>query len=79
MGNEEIQDKVIKILSEVLCIKKNKINLDSHLIDDLCADSFNAVEILYAIEQEFKIKIPPSKLAKAMRVSDIINYVSGNQ
>lgn len=75
MVKEEIEKKVIEILMDVLSIKKDKINNESLLVEDLGADSFNAVEILYVIEQKFKVKIPKATLAKANKVKDISDYL----
>lgn len=46
-----------KIISEQLGIDEN-INLNSSLINDLDADSLDAVEIIMAIEDEYSIENP---------------------
>ena len=75
MDRKEIEEKVKTILADVLDVDKNKITISSLLVDDLGADSFNAVEILFAIKEKFKVEIPQAELAKARAVEDIVTYI----
>ena len=75
MEIKQIENKVKDILADVLSVNKEKINNASHLVEDLGADSFNAVEILYALQKEFKIEISKTMLAKVSKVQDMIDYL----
>ena len=55
---DEIVSKVTKIISEQLGKDESEINLESHFIDDLDADSLDTVELVMALEEEFGIDIP---------------------
>ena len=50
---EEIQSKVIQIISEQLGKNKSEIQMNSHFIEDLDADSLDTVELVMALEEEF--------------------------
>ena len=51
------------------------ITPETNLLDDLEADSLDAVEIIMAIEDEFGIEIP-DELAESLRtVGEIVEYV----
>ncbi|MCM8824322.1 MAG: acyl carrier protein, partial [Candidatus Omnitrophica bacterium] len=56
-------------------IEPDKIKPESLLVDDLGIDSFSAIEIIYAIEETFKIDIPGGAFKNVERFSDIVNYI----
>jgi len=49
--------------------------LESHIIDDLGADSLSAVEIVMEIEKQFDITIDDKQVESIVRVKDIIAIV----
>ena len=71
-----IKEKVINILSERLSIDKTEIGLDSHLMDDLGADSLDLVELVMAIEETYNIEIPDDDVDKLYTPGRIIDYIS---
>ena len=54
-------DKVADIIAETSEIERDKITADSHTIDDLGIDSLDFLDIDFAIDKEFGIKIPLEK------------------
>jgi acyl carrier protein len=61
--NEVIQvastfDKVADIIAETSEIDRETITPDSHTIDDLGIDSLDFLDIVFAIDKAFGIKIP---------------------
>ncbi|MBE9058356.1 acyl carrier protein [Sphaerospermopsis sp. LEGE 08334] len=56
--NEKVFRKLKRIISEQLNVNENKIDLNTNFIEDLGADSLDAVELVMAIEEEFDIEIP---------------------
>ena len=51
-------DKVADIISETSEIDRDTITPESHTIDDLGIDSLDFLDIVFAIDKEFGIKIP---------------------
>ena len=51
-------DKVADIISETSEIPREEITTESHTIDDLGIDSLDFLDIVFAIDKEFGIKIP---------------------
>ena len=51
-------DKVAKIIAETSEIELDTIKPESHTIDDLGIDSLDFLDIVFAIDKEFGIKIP---------------------
>ena len=61
---EEIQAKVIQIISEQLGKDESEIKMSSHFIEDLDADSLDTVELVMALEEEFELDIPDEAAEK---------------
>ncbi|PWV98956.1 acyl carrier protein [Hoeflea marina] len=51
-------DKVADIIAETSEIDRDTITTESHTIDDLGIDSLDFLDIVFAIDKEFGIKIP---------------------
>ncbi len=54
-------DRVADIIAETSEIDRDKITPESHTIDDLGIDSLDFLDIVFAIDKEFGIKIPLEK------------------
>lgn len=54
--------KVIGILAEVLGVDPEIVTMESNLIQDLGAESIDFVDIVFGLEQEFKLKIMPGDI-----------------
>ena len=65
-------EKVQEIIAKELGIDKNKITGESRLTEDLGADSLDAVEIIMALEEEFKVEIDDSNFQEIKCVNDIV-------
>ena len=68
-------EQVSKIIADQLCINVSEVKPESHIIDDLNADSLAVVEILMAIEEQFGIKVPDEEVPALKTVKDITDYV----
>lgn len=70
-----ILEKVKKIIVRQLHIDESLIDIDSHLMADLQADSLDAVEIIMAVEEEYGLVIPDDDAEKFRTVRDLVGYV----
>ncbi len=68
-------ERVQAIIAEQLGIDKEKITMDSHLINDLKADSLDIVALVMELEQEYSIEVPDEELMKMQSVRDIVEFV----
>lgn len=71
-------EKIKAILAEQLDIDENAISSDSMLVEDLGADSLDAIDIVMSIEDEFNIEVPDEIVEKMESVSDILTFVENN-
>lgn len=76
--NNEIFDKVKKIIINHLGAEEAKAVEAAHFIDDLGADSLDQVELVMAFEEEFGIEIPDDAAEKIMTVGNAVKYISEN-
>lgn len=78
LSRDEIEQKVIKVTSEVLKIDEDKISLESNFQDDLGADSLDTVEIVMQMEGEFNTEISDEDAAKIATVKNAVDYIEEN-
>ncbi len=72
-------EKVSEIIANELSVSKEEIKLETHLQDDLGADSLDAVELVMTIEEEFDLSIPDDALQNLKTVGDIVQYLENNK
>lgn len=72
----DIEERVIKVIAEVLAIKEGDIKKSDKFEKDLGVDSLDIVEICMGIEEEFDITIPDEDLKSLGTVGLMIDYVS---
>ena len=70
-----IFDAIKEIIIDQLKVDAADVNMDTHLMKDLEADSIDAVEIIMAIEEKYNIEIPDEEAEKFQRVSDLVKFV----
>ena len=73
---DEIEEKVKKIIIEQLEVAPDKVKLEASFSEDLKADSLAVVELVLALEEQFKIEIPDEDTEKIKTVGDAINYIN---
>jgi acyl carrier protein len=73
--SETSEAKIKEIIVEQLGVNADQVTREAKLIEDLGADSLDAVELVMAIEEEFGIEVPDEKAEKLQAVGDIIDYI----
>ncbi len=68
-------EKVRDIIADELGIDPNTVKKDSNIIDDLDADSLDAVELIMAFEEAFDIEIDDDAADGLVTVQAIIDYI----
>lgn len=72
-------EKIKEIIVDKLNIDDDSfITLDTDLMEDLNADSLDAVEIIMDIEDEFDITVEEEDVEQIRTISDLINYIEEN-
>jgi acyl carrier protein len=73
--NANVQQLVLKIISEVLNREGNEIRLDASLRDDLQASSLDQMTLFIALEDEFQRTIPQEEVTDLRTVKDIVDFI----
>jgi len=73
--DQDVESKVKDIISSQLEVSHEQLGLHASFIEDLKADSLAVVELVLALEQEFKINIPEEDTEKIKTVGDAVTYI----
>jgi len=73
--NVNVQQRVLKVIAEILNRKESEIRLDASLRDDLQASSLDQMTIFVALEDEFQRNMPPEEVTGLITVKDIIDFI----
>ncbi|MCG3181639.1 MAG: Acyl carrier protein [Phycisphaerae bacterium] len=72
---DELEAKVIEIVSDQMGVDKGEITRDTSFVNDLNADSLDTVELVMEFEDEFEISIPDEEAEKIQTVGQAIDYI----
>ena len=75
---DNVEQRVRKIIIEQLEVSPDKVKPEASFADDLKADSLAVVELVLALEEEFKLEIPDEDTEKIKTVGDAINYIKSH-
>ncbi|MEE8197421.1 MAG: acyl carrier protein [Acidiferrobacterales bacterium] len=73
----EVQERVLKVVKEVLALETDTIDLDASIMDDLAVNSLDQVTLFLALEDEFNDTIPDEELEQFKTIKNIVDYIKG--
>ena len=71
-------EKVKKIIVEELNVAEEKVTMEASLVEDLEADSLDAVEIIVRIEEEFDLQVDDEAAESVKTVGDLVKCIEAN-
>ena len=75
MSDDEILERIKKVIENQLGIEPDDIKLESTFFEDLDADSLDIVELILTFEEAFKIDISDEDAAEIKSVNDVLEFV----
>lgn len=75
MNENEVLEKVKKVVVEQLGVSDAEVKKESSYVDDLGADSLDTVELVMALEEAFSTEIPDEDAEKIKTVGDTVTYI----
>ncbi|MCS7190619.1 MAG: acyl carrier protein [Fimbriimonadales bacterium] len=74
--NQEIFERVQKVIVEQLGVDESAVTPEASFIDDFNADSLDQVELVMAFEQEFDISISEEEAERVRTVADAVRLIA---
>lgn len=68
-------EKIQAMLAEALNLPLEKVTMDSKIVDDLGADSLDAVELISRLEDEYDVTVADEDVENMVTVGDLVNMV----
>ena len=76
MEKSEVQERVIKVVCDVLNIERDIIEDDSHFVFDLGAESTQSVQLVAAFEEEFDIEMDGETALSVETVGAAVDFIA---
>ncbi|MCL6637145.1 MAG: acyl carrier protein [Alicyclobacillus sp.] len=70
-----IEDRVRQVVCRLLEVEPEQVQLTSHFVDDLGADSLDLTELAVAFEDEFALEIPEADFGQLTTVGGVVSYI----
>lgn len=77
LTNDQIEERVKKVVVTQLGVGPEEVTLQSHFVDQLGADSLDLTELAIAFEDEFEIEVPESDFGQLSTVEGVVRYIAG--
>ena len=72
---KKIEQSCLQTIAEEMGLKSNDLNTEMNLREDLDIVSLDAMNIIMALEDEFKIEADIETVLEMQKVSDIIDHL----
>ena len=78
MSPEQIESRVKEIICQQLEVSEEQLRPEASFVDDLKADSLAVVELVLALEEQFKIEIPDEDTEQIKTVKNALDYIKSH-
>ena len=79
MSDNSPADRINKIIVEQLGVNEDQVKPEAKFVEDLGADSLDIVELVMALEEEFRTEIPDEDAEKLLSVGDVTKFIEDIQ
>lgn len=76
MEKTEIQERVVKVVGEVLGVDGEMIQPDSNFVFDLGAESTQSIQLVAGFEEEFGIELDNEAALEVQTVGDAVDFIA---
>ena len=76
MDKSEIQERIIKVVCQVLNIDQDMVTPQSNLVFDLGAESTQSVQLVAAFEEEFDIEMESEAALSVQTVGEAVDFIA---
>jgi len=75
-SSNNVQERVVKVVCNVLSVDAEMVTPDSNFVFDLGAESIQSVQLVAAFEYEFDIEMDNEKALTVQTVGDAVEFIS---
>jgi len=75
MDHQEIEQRVVKVVCQVLIVEAEMVKPESHFVFDLGAESTQSIELVAAFEHEFHIEMDEDAALEVQTVGDAVQFI----
>jgi len=75
MNQDQLSDEIKTLVSKVIKVPVEKIDVNANIFTDLGVDSLLGVEIFAALDKKYGLNVPEEKLAQINTLNDVIALV----
>lgn len=73
--NANAQQRVVRVIADILNRNESEIKLEASLRDDLQVSSLDQMTLYIALEDEFERSMPPEEVTGLTTVKNIIDFI----
>lgn len=71
-----VEHEVRAAIAQKLGLHEDELGVDASIVEDLGADSLDAVEMLIAMEGKFGLNIPDEEAARIHTIRQAVDYIN---
>ena len=76
MEKSEIQERIVKVVCQVLNVEAEMVKPESNFIFDLGAESTQSVQLVAAFEEEFDIDMEGEEALAVQTVGEAVDFIA---
>lgn len=74
----DIESRAKRVMAEQLGVVEADLKSETHVVNDLGADSIDEVELVMALEDEFELEIPDEVAESRKTVGAVVEWLQAN-
>ncbi|KAJ0243012.1 Acyl carrier protein 2 [Hirschfeldia incana] len=78
LDKSDVTDRVICVVKNFQRVDPSKVTPKAHFHNDLGLDSLDSVEVVMALEEEFKFEIPDNEADKIQSVDQAVDFIASH-
>lgn len=75
MSKNSVEERMIKVVSEVFNKKPSELSRETEFVQDLHAKSIDIVELIAAVEEEFEIPVIQAQVMKNKNIGMAVEWM----
>ncbi|KAL5769596.1 hypothetical protein ACOSP7_013750 [Xanthoceras sorbifolium] len=78
LDKSEVSDRVVSVVKNFQKVDPSKVTPKAHFQNDLGLDSLDTVEIVMALEEEFRFEIPDNEADKISSIDLAVDFIASH-